>query len=51
MPHFAAGVVRFQTEVFPEKQELFESLAKGQSPEALFITFSESRIDDRKSVG
>ena len=45
MPHFAAGVVRFQTEVFPEKQELFESLAKGQSPEALFITYSDSRIE------
>ena len=45
MPNFAAGVVRFQTEVFPEKQELFESLAKGQTPEALFITCSDSRIE------
>lgn len=45
MPHFAAGVVRFQNEVFPEKKDLFEKLSKGQSPEALFITCSDSRIE------
>lgn len=45
MPKFAAGVVKFQTEVFPQKQELFESLSQGQSPEALFITCSDSRIE------
>jgi carbonic anhydrase len=45
MPHFAAGVVRFQNEVFPQKKELFEKLSKGQSPEALFITCSDSRIE------
>lgn len=45
MPKFAAGVVRFQNEVFPAKQELFETLSKGQSPEALFITCSDSRIE------
>lgn len=45
MPKFAAGVVRFQNEVFPEKKDLFETLSKGQSPEALFITCSDSRIE------
>lgn len=45
MPRFAAGVVRFQNEVFPEKRALFEKLSRGQSPEALFITCSDSRIE------
>jgi carbonic anhydrase len=45
MPHFAAGVIKFQNEVFPEKRELFEKLSKGQAPEALFITCSDSRIE------
>ena len=45
MPHFAAGVIRFQNEVYPQKKELFEKLSKGQAPEALFITCSDSRIE------
>ncbi len=45
MPHFAKGVVKFQRDVFPEKRELFEHLSTGQSPEALFITCSDSRIE------
>ncbi len=45
MPHFADGVIRFQNEVFPQKQELFKKLSKGQSPEALFITCSDARIE------
>lgn len=45
MPSFAAGVVKFQNEVFPEKKDLFERLSEGQSPEALFITCSDARIE------
>ncbi|MEH6559419.1 MAG: carbonic anhydrase [Oceanicoccus sp.] len=45
MPKFATGVIRFQNEVYPQKKELFEKLSKGQAPEALFITCSDSRIE------
>ena len=45
MPRFARGVIKFQNEVFPGKKELFERLSQGQSPEALFITCSDSRIE------
>jgi len=45
VPRFVAGVVRFQDEVLPGKRALFEKLSQGQSPEALFITCSDSRID------
>ncbi|WP_304439799.1 carbonic anhydrase, partial [Oleiphilus sp. HI0043] len=45
MPKIASGIVRFKTEVYPQKKELFDQLVKGQHPEALFITCSDSRID------
>lgn len=45
MPRFADGVVLFQNEVFPAKKELFKKLSLGQSPEALFIACSDSRVE------
>lgn len=45
MPKITRGIVRFKTEIYPQKKDLFDQLARGQHPEALFITCSDSRID------
>ena len=45
MNKLAEGVIKFQREAYAERRELFEQLADGQSPEALFVTCSDSRID------
>ena len=45
MTGFLKGVIKFQNEVYPSKQELFERLAKGQSPEAVFIACSDARVE------
>lgn len=38
------GVLRFQSEVYPQHRELYENLASGQSPRWLLITCSDSRV-------
>src|SRR5471032_3539798 len=38
------GFLRFQREVYPQRIELFRQLATMQSPKALFVTCSDSRV-------
>ncbi len=45
MQKLIQGIHDFQSTDFQPMQELFTQLAKGQNPETLFITCSDSRID------
>lgn len=45
------GLRQFQKSVHHRKQELFAGLANGQSPQTLFITCSDSRIDPNLITG
>ena len=44
MQSIVDGVTRFQNHIYPQKKDLFNSLAAGQNPQALFITCGDSRI-------
>ncbi len=45
MDRILKGLSRFQKRVYPKHRDLFQKLALGQRPEALFITCADSRID------
>src|SRR4051812_37032489 len=45
MDKILEGLAHFQDAVYPKHRDLFEQLALGQRPEALFITCADSRID------
>jgi carbonic anhydrase len=45
MDEIIAGVRAFQRDIYPRNWELFERLAVNQSPKALMITCSDSRVD------
>jgi carbonic anhydrase len=43
MNQIIEGVLRFQREVYPRSEELYQELALGQTPAAMFIGCSDSR--------
>lgn len=45
MQKLVQGIHAFQQNIFDSQKDLFERLASGQQPLALFITCSDSRID------
>lgn len=44
MQQLIDGYAKFRSKVFPQQSGLFEKLAKGQQPQALFICCSDSRV-------
>jgi carbonic anhydrase len=45
MHKLVQGIHEFQSSIFSSQRDLFERLADGQNPDALFITCSDSRIN------
>lgn len=51
MQKLVQGIHRFQSEHFVENRDLWSTLSRGQSPETLFITCSDSRISPNLLTG
>ena len=45
MDHLVRGIRQFQTQVFQREHDFYSQLAQGQSPSALVIGCSDSRVD------
>lgn len=45
MEHILSGIHQFHSQVFQREREFFDNLVAGQSPSALFVTCSDSRVD------
>ena len=48
MQKIVHGIHKFKSESFSHDRQLFETLSRGQSPIALMITCSDSRIDPNR---
>ena len=45
MEKVISGILKFKSAAYLERKKLFDELANGQSPEVLFITCADSRVD------
>ena len=50
MQHIIEGFLSFQKEIFPQRKELFRSLASSQNPKALFISCSDKQHGQRAEI-
>ncbi len=44
MKQIIDGILKFQTEVFPNQKALFQQLSNGQRPQAMFVGCSDARV-------